>query len=677
MEVRSNGTRGSGPASRRTDILVATSLLLAGFAIGYPVILGGYVSYLDNPVHLAEIFSLAHDGTSGWSDIGFCGLPLITLHSPLWFGGLALLARIGVPLYPIYAAILLMAFAAPSLALYSVLRRRWPVIPAALSAYLLLIQPPSIVGVGAAFGGMWPWFLCIAGVILFSDRMLRALENENPRDWVAAACLLGLIALTHHFALAVAVLVFLVVMASRIIARRITARSLRGALVMAIVAAASSCVYWVPIFLTSEHHLAEHYPLSPPHFLARLFLPTDLVGLRTAGGTWLRTDLLLTDTLPMLVLVAGALAAILKHRGLPKDQLARVGFWLVIIFTGLILAAHWLSVPILGPVPWRFIYVIRVGMALVLPALLIPRHRVEGHPRVLPKGVAIALMIFMVLSGLWWGTPLRRVHGQALRAEMADVEAVWGWLKHNRSDEWGRIYLQDTFYSMSREAGFHFSHVLALTAHHTGCLQVGTYYGMVPYPTNRWLKSEFGQLFGRSDLSVFELCDFMLRANAGVVVTTQVETARQLVSKGVFTSLFAAGRFAVLRRVAYTTAWTDPLTDHVRAGGHYRAPGDMELRIDSGRQDERVLVKVAWHPWWRVEEGKTITLEPEDNGLMVLSSIPRGRHHVRCRWRFPVGLIAVSAVGWLGMLGWAVFIIGAPRRARERRRQRHRRPRRR
>jgi hypothetical protein len=468
--------------------------------------------------------------------------------------------------------------------------------------------------------------------------------------------LLALIALTHHFALAAAVLVFLIATATQIVARRMTGRSLRRALVTVVLAAAASCVYWVPVLLTSEHHLVEHYPLSVRHFLARLLLPTDLVGLLTAGGTWLRTDLFLTGALPMFLLIAGGLVAVIKHRGLPKDQLARVGFWLAIIFTGLILAAHWLSAPILGPVPWRFVYVIRVGMALVWPALLVPRRSVEGHPRVLPKGLAIALMLFMVLSGFWWGTPPRQLHGQALRSEMADVEAAWDWLKNHRSGDWGRVYLQDTFCSMSREAGLYHSHVLALTAHHTGCPQVGTYYGMVPYPTNQRLKSEFGLLFGRGNLSVFELCDFMLRANAGVLLTSQVETARQLVSKGVFTSLFAAGRFAVLRRVAYTSSWADPLTDDVRVGSSYRTPGDMGFRIDSRGQDTRVLLKMAWHPWWRVEGSETMILEPEDDGLMVLSSIPRGSHSVRCRWRFPLSAIVVSIVGWLGILGWATLV---------------------
>ena len=55
-------------------------LLLAGTAaiVSAPIWRGGYLTYIDNSVHIAEILELSRNQARGWSEIAFAGFPLGT-----------------------------------------------------------------------------------------------------------------------------------------------------------------------------------------------------------------------------------------------------------------------------------------------------------------------------------------------------------------------------------------------------------------------------------------------------------------------------------------------------------------------------------------------------------------------------------------------------------------------
>src|ERR1700753_557296 len=106
------------------DALGLLSLALTATVIAWPILGFGYLTYIDNSVHLAEIYELARPGQNGWSELGFAGLPVDTLDSPLFHPLLAPPARAGMPLEPMYVAMLWTGYIAPSLGLYFVARRR-------------------------------------------------------------------------------------------------------------------------------------------------------------------------------------------------------------------------------------------------------------------------------------------------------------------------------------------------------------------------------------------------------------------------------------------------------------------------------------------------------------------------------------------------------------------------
>ena len=125
-----------------------------------------------SPVHVAEVASLATTET-GWSEIGFAGLPLDTLHSPLFYDGLARLARWGVSVGPVYCLCLFLGFLTPAVVIHLVARRTLALVPASFLSYVVLVMRPAIVGTESAFGGMWTAMLALSGVLLVLDQIAR------------------------------------------------------------------------------------------------------------------------------------------------------------------------------------------------------------------------------------------------------------------------------------------------------------------------------------------------------------------------------------------------------------------------------------------------------------------------------------------------------------------------
>ena len=159
--------------NHRTDVVAVLFLVAAALVVAWPILTGGYLTYADNAAHIAEIYALAFEDGGGWSDIAFCGFPIGTLHSPLWYGGVAALVRAGVPAGFLYAFALFIGFIAPPLALYFVARRYLRSLTAGFLAYLLLVQRPSLVGLGTPLAGMWTYYIAAALFIALVWRLGR------------------------------------------------------------------------------------------------------------------------------------------------------------------------------------------------------------------------------------------------------------------------------------------------------------------------------------------------------------------------------------------------------------------------------------------------------------------------------------------------------------------------
>jgi hypothetical protein len=620
----------------RGDALALAALVTASAAIAWPILSGGWQTYLDNPAHLAEIASLAGEARHGWSDLAWCGYPLGALHSPLWFGSLALLDRWGIPLGAPYAACVWLGFTAPALALYAVARRRLTPLAAALGAYLLLVQRPALVGFGSAPGGMWTYTLGCAGVILLAGVLARREPPRRETAWVGG--LVALVGLTHAFA-AVAAGVLFAGHAILALARGPAWRARLGRQTLgATLGAAASAVYWGPLLFGGDALTYEPEFLPALDILRRLVLPgsvLDLIeGRRAVDGT-----LLYTDILPMLVLVGAGAAALARRGRLRDDGPAAAGLvlagamLLLVTVVGPFLDARWL-----GHVPWRHVYVVRVGLALA--ALPVLAGWAERAPALLRRSPgATALAVAAAALGLWWGRPLALQTLPPGGEEMDDVRAVWSWLADHRDEIPGRLYVQDTFYNAVDDASLARSHVLARTAPETGCRQLGALYAGSPFRTVAWTMSEFALVFGEPLLGDEQLIR-AVRLSRVANCTHWLISSAHLADKLEPTQAGLDGR------------WVEPLGEGADVSGVEYATGRVEMDVRVALPGARLLVKSAHAPAWRLDGPAGARLERDRLGLLNVTGLPAGSHHLVLEYR------TARWVRWLSLAaGLAIFLL--------------------
>jgi len=585
-------------STRRADTLAVLALLATAFVAGAPILTGGYLTYLDNPPHLAEL----HAGGAGWSYIAFAGLSLDTLHSPLFWPALA---HTGPLLEPIYAALVCLAIAAPPLALYRVARRRVAPLPALLLSYVLLIQRDTLVGSAAATGGMWTFYLAAAAWLLLADELARD-ERRVP----AIAALLGFIGLTHLYIAEAAALLVLVHVAWR------RGRGLRGDALACLLGLAAAAAYWGPMALVNGLGFRAPQNLALGELARLLLLPTDTIHL--LAGAPLETLPLGLEAIPILVLLVAGVAGAVRARG---DRLTRYGATIAVLVLVLLAIAPALDLRVLGPNSWRFLYIVRLGAALAALPLL---ARVPAAPRVLPVAALV-----VAASGALWGLPLRRAVPPADGPEMTDVRALWQWLATHARGE--RVYLQDTFYAPPCDATLVRSHVLALTLHEAGVEPLGPYYGILPSASAAATTSEFGTLFGRR---------FTPRRGESVVLPTAAWAVTHVVTSDVYSAALLAGdtREAAFGRftVFAPHAPTEPLAPRGTPVGDDGTALAFDLTGPT-------ITAVAYHPFWRVREGNA-QLVADPRGRIAL--VGAGRVVIEYA---PPTVWPASVAGWLGI----------------------------
>jgi hypothetical protein len=620
-------------------------LALCAALLSWPICTDGWLTYLDNPSHLAEIASLAGEGACGWSPIAFAGLSLDALHSPLLWRGMALATRAGLPLRLLYPLVLYAGLLAPAAAVFVVAKRRMPLLPAFALAWLLLIQRPALVGTASATGGMWAFTLACGILVLFADALVAPASGR--RQAAILAGLLGLIGLLHLFVLVAACMLWLLAAALQVWAERrralprLSAYALAAALALLL-----SAPYWFPVL--SEDFTPKRQLFPPLALLLHFVWPVDAIdtGIRSRVFTGSATLPLELDALPMVTLLAaGLLGGIAAWRRRGGDSLARIAWVFGLAVTFLVVLSKPLDLRLLGPLPWRFIYLARIGMALAAIGLSVKGPAASpavasGRGRLRTA----SLLLTMALSGLFWGWPLVRHVPKADGREMAEVRALWQWLRAHPTP--GRVYLQDTFMAAPVEAGLARSHVLALSHQETGQDTLAPHYGMIPSATRRALVSEFGSLFGarpsHAPAAQAQLLERVRRFAVGRVVTATASSSAMLERTGGFQKQEQLGRFTVYDVKA---AALPPGPTSVPAPGVLLA-----TVVGPGR----ATLTHAFHRFWRLAEapaGARLTFD--DVGLMKVDDLPPGRWLLRLEYAPPRApwLLCLAGLVALVMLG--------------------------
>ncbi len=587
---------------------------------------------------MAELAALARG--ERWTDQGFLGFPVHLLHSPLAYGLLARLVASGVPIGLVYGSALLAGVSAPSLAIYRMARARWPVVPSALLAVLVLVHPNALVGYGATTGGMWTFGLAAGALLLLMERVARA--PRGPADVLPIAALLGLVAWLHPMITVCAILLAGVSVVLRLGRPRELLAALPYELGAAALGAAVSSAWWLPTLLSGQGTPLSQQSLTPLAVLLRLLFPTDLDEL-WRGTPGIDTSAYGLDAIPMVLLVAGGLVgAVRGWRHSPLVRLAAT--YAAVLLALLLLVTPWVQIPALGPLTWRFVWIVQLSLAVCALGL---------EPAALPSRPGRSAVVALAAS-LLSSFPLARAVPST--AEMADVYGLWVWLRVHREEIDGRVYLQSTLGTPPLDGGLATSQVLARTAEETGVDQVGTWYGISPYPTGRWTPGEFGRLFRQpaTEKGLERILLQLTRAACSHVVVSNPELVEPLVATGALVEVHRVGRFVVL---AYTGPHDRVVSsaDRLRAEVDDHVPGKLVVRLGQGVGP--VVLSQAWHPYWTVEGRGELTPTPD---FLQQLTVPPGPAEVVLRYRPPLEL------GWTSLLTLALMMGGAVAQRRRR-----------
>ena len=612
-------------------------LLLLSALAGWPVLSGGGLWYLDNPAHLAETVERAQPGWQGWSDLAFCGFPLGQWHSPLAYGALARAVQWGAPLASAYAAALWAACLFPPLMLFFGARSRLGTPRAALLAAILLLQPPALVGIESAWGGMWTFYLAAGALLVLMQRW-----SADRGSLTGDAAWIGFIGLTHLFVFAMVAL--LAAMRMLFSFRAKTAWRVFGACALGALAAAA---FWLPAGWAQAG--ADWIPQNLPagRLLWALAVPSNLQILTSAAQIDWR-EALQPGLLPMLALVGLGITGGFRRTASTKSPSHRFGLSFALALLTVLLLLPVLPAGldrICGPVSWRLLYLVRLGLAWSAVGALAPANAAPTANKAAAGRWALAGLLILAL-GWTLAAPLRRAVRDPGQETRREIHKLWDAIRTTSiPTDAGRIYLQDTYQNPASPDGLaRNSHVLAFTAAATGARQVGAYYGMAPQPTAEWTSAEFGRLCG------------VAPGDPDAIATVLERLRRAHCSRLVTASPFWTGMLEQQPGVAkqYESEWftlfrlESPEPPVQTTQIH---PGEAIVVLTTTHPEDLPLLAQSWHPDWELDAPRDARLVPDDSGLCRVEDLPPGVHTLHLRYQPPSWPRWISWVVWTG-LAW-------------------------
>lgn len=583
----------------RSDTAAVVVLVVVALVVALPALRSDMLANTDTPVHLAEIRDLASGGR-GWSELGFCGFPLGLLQPPLTFGGMAWLTRLGVPLEAMFELAVVASLVVPALVFYVTARKRVNAGLALALAATLPLYRAYLSGEASALSGMFSFYFAAAALWALAAVLVR--PSRTLRDAAVIAGLTGLIGASHMY-----VTIGLVYLAGVHGLWSLTHREKARRLVydvpaIALGAVAAAC-YWLPNLLARTSTL--RFPESLGRIAARLLTSSGHdygVPLGMVRRLTIDPILHVDSALQLATLVLAVISARAAWRA--ADDLPRYGIMLSVALVSGMILARLTGLPLIGPTGTRLIFVAKMGLlAGCLPFLR----------RVVSKVPAQRLFVGAAVVALGFSFLMQRVVAQETLAKddkaMADVRALWAWVREHRDATWGRLYLQDTFGAPIHNA-LTFSHVLVRTAEMTATEQVGAYYGLTPYDKPWLFLDTFTPAGIASATAAFE------RANITHLLLINAEQL-DLASLRL-TPLARFGRLTVVARDGARSRWASVLEGAGAVRTERLAPGT--IRITKAGGVGALSLSESYHPFWRADSAR---LSEDAFGLMRVDPTSR------------------------------------------------------
>ncbi len=617
------------------------SLCLAA-AIPVLAVLGeGSGWYLDNAAHLLEAQALGHAETLfTYSERAELGIPVGQVSAPLPWALLGLAGRLGLDLVAGNALAILLANVLFAVAVSRLAMRLYARDDIAWMAGVLAASVATdVYGIGGSAGGMWPYRVANALVILAFAR--------GPG--VGSALLLGGAFWFHTLSATVGGLGLAVQAVAALARDRRVPWSHVATGVGALVLGAG---VWVPLLDPALHDFGGAHPYRWGEVVLALGFPVSpfafprgsvLIGGALSIGLWAVATLLVF--VPRRV----------DDRGLALDGLA------VLALLEICVLSPSLGGPSpLGPVPFRLHAFLHVALAIrAAPGLrtllergtaLIPPDGAPSSRQVLLAGAGIVLLTFFpwaqaVSTGLAGRREMPPGEQPALEAAYRAAVAESGG---------GRVYVHDTFVNEGAPAELYWAHPGGLLAARHGGDIVGSWYGISPSPVTRASRSEdrfFAGLSRRKPREDFheEVLDRLDAWGVTALLTWDPEVVGWLDGARGFAVSSRHEPWTVLSRAVSLP----PVT--VRAGqvDVIAAEGALDVATEGAFE---LRARKAGNAWWvGAEVGTekaTGLLLAEGEGPAVLRVEDKAR-----RWRW------LSAGAGLVLAGLAVAGVSRPRRS--------------
>jgi hypothetical protein len=246
------------------------------------------------------------------------------------------------------------------------------------------------------------------------------------------------------------------------------------------------------------------------------------------------------------------------------------------------------------------------------------RFRIEMIPAVL---VGLAAVIFLVR--------IHSIHEDRLKTtgevpEAAYLHELWRYLKEHPGEQGTRIVYQGT-YGNAEGLYVNRSHAFALSGLHAPIPQAGGWNAQWPYPNCGRFDTNAGLVFGRPEgqYSPEEIEKAMAAYNAGRMAVVSGALRAKLLGSNRFLEEKRFGPFSLLAAKAFEPSLFEP-PEEVRCSLCELHSDRIEFFCETGEREADVVLKTAYHPYWRASAGDSdLSLEMDGLGRMRIR-LPAG-----------------------------------------------------